>query len=242
MANILQHNIERFGMVTVMDVVLYGLDGNGAFKKPILFLDTLKMTNINTEGSAKEIRGGIGNDMLINYDFGRTANIEMQDALLSTESLAVLWGTSVGSTSIVDYNEVRSAKPTATPVAGSVYIYPVDGTTAIAEGADDFDDYTNGTSKESRFIYQVAVTDKDQIVLTNDNFPSVLRMVGETFVIDENTGVKKRIQIEIPKLKINSNFSFSLDAEGDASVFDFSGVALANSSGEIIKVKHLGNY
>lgn len=67
-------------------------------------------------------------------------------------------------------------------------------------------------------------------------------MVGETFVIDENTGVKKRIQIEIPKLKINSNFSFSLDAEGDASVFDFSGVALANGSGEIIKVKHLGNY
>lgn len=243
MANILQHNIERFGMVTVMDVVLYGLNGSGEFKKPVLFLDTLKMTNINTEGSAKEIRGGIGNDMLINYDFGRTANIEMQDALLSTESLAILWGTTVGSTSIVDYNEVRTSAPSATAEAGSVYIYPVDGTTtAIAEGASNFSDYTDGTSPEARFIYQVAVTDKDQIVLTNDNFPSVLRMVGETFVIDENTGVKKRIQIEIPKLKINSNFSFSLDAEGDASVFDFSGVALANNAGEIIKVKHLGNY
>lgn len=239
MANILQHNIERFGMVTVMDVVLYGLDANDKFLKPVLFLDTLKMTNINTEGSAKEIRGGIGNDMLINYDFGRTANIEMQDALLSTESLAILWGTTVKTTSIVDYNEVRTTAPTATAVAGSVYIYPVDGGTPVAEGADDFTDFVSG---EARFIYQVAVTDKDQIVLTNDNFPSVLRMVGETFVIDENTGVKKRIQIEIPKLKINSNFSFSLDAEGDASVFDFSGVALANSSGEIIKVKHLGNY
>jgi hypothetical protein len=240
MANILQHNVERFGMVTVMDVVLYGLDANDKFLKPVLFLDTLKMTNISTEGSAKEIRGGIGNDMLINYDFGRTANIEMQDALLSTESLAILWGTSVGSTTVVDYNEVRTTAPSATPVADSVYIYPTDGTSAaIAEGADDFDDYTSG---EARFIYQVASTSDDQIVLTNDNFPSVLRMVGETFVIDENTGVKKKIQIEIPKLKINSNFSFSLDAEGDASVFDFSGVALANTSGEIIKVKHLGNY
>lgn len=240
MANILQHNVERFGMVTVMDVVLYDLDANGKFLKPVLFLDTLKMTNINTEGSAKEIRGGIGNDMLINYDFGRTANIEMQDALLSTESLAILWGTEVGSTSLVDYNEVRTTAPSVTPVAGSVYIYPTDGkTAAIAEGADDFTDWTSG---EARFIYQVASTSDDQIVLTNDNFPSVLRMVGETFVIDENTGVKKRIQIEIPKLKINSNFSFSLDAEGDASVFDFSGVALANASGEIIKVKHLGNY
>ena len=239
MANILQHNIERFGMVTVMDVVLYGLNGSGEFKKPVLFLDTLKMTNINTEGSAKEIRGGIGNDMLINYDFGRTANIEMQDALLSTESLAILWGTTVGSTSIVDYNEVRTSAPSATAVAGSVYIYPTDGSTAIAEGEDNFTSYSTG---EARFIYQVALTTQDEIVLTNDNFPSVLRMVGETFVIDEGTGVKKRIQIEVPKLKINSNFSFSLDAEGDASVFDFSGVALANSSGEIIKVKHLGNY
>lgn len=141
MANILQHNVERFGMVTVMDVVLYDLDANGKFLKPVLFLDTLKMTNINTEGSAKEIRGGIGNDMLINYDFGRTANIEMQDALLSTESLAILWGTEVGSTSLVDYNEVRTTAPSVTPVAGSVYIYPTDGTTAaIAEGADDFTD------------------------------------------------------------------------------------------------------
>lgn len=141
MANILQHNVERFGMVTVMDVVLYDLDANDKFLKPVLFLDTLKMTNINTEGSAKEIRGGIGNDMLINYDFGRTANIEMQDALLSTESLAILWGTEVGSTTIVDYNEVRTTAPTATAVAGSVYIYPTDGkTAAIAEGADDFAD------------------------------------------------------------------------------------------------------
>ena len=239
MANILQHNVERFGMVTVMDVVLYGLDTNDKFLKPVLFLDTLKMTNINTEGSAKEIRGGIGNDMLINYDFGRTASIEMQDALLSTESLAILWGTEVGTTTIVDYNEVRTTAPSVTPVAGSVYIYPTDGSTSLAEGEDDFSNFTSG---EARFIYQVASTSQDQIVLTNDNFPSVLRMVGETFVIDENTGVKKRIQIEIPKLKINSNFSFSLDAEGDASVFDFSGVALANASGEIIKVKHLGNY
>jgi hypothetical protein len=244
MANILQHNIERFGMVTVMDVVLYGLDDDVKFLKPILFLDTLKMTNISTEGSAKEIRGGIGNDMLINYDFGRTATIEMQDALLSTESLAILWGTTVGDTKVVDYNEVRAARPTGvTAVPGSVYIYPVDGTTAaIAEGESDFEDYTDGTSPEARFIYQVEVTNKEEIVLTNDNFPSVLRMVGETFVIDERTGVKKKIQIEVPKLKINSNFSFSLDAEGDASVFDFSGVALANESGEIIKVKHLGNY
>lgn len=302
--NILQHNIERFGMVTVMDVVLYDIV-TGA---PKLFLDTLKMTNINTEGSNKEIRGGIGNDMLISYDFGRTANIEMQDALLSTESLALLWGTAVAPATVKDVNIVASAAPGDTPVAGSVYIYPTNGTSSpIAEGADDFSAYTTG---EARFIYKTAVgttsatygftsvdadmnvyipnavaitsvvgattgaiayvfdaetskiyidqaeltlnagetvtvtydkADGEQITLTNDNFPSAMRMVGSTFVIDENTGVKKHIQIEIPKLKINSNFSFSMDAEGDASVFDFSGVGLSDG-GDVIKLKYLGNY
>jgi uncharacterized Zn ribbon protein len=66
-------------------------------------------------------------------------------------------------------------------------------------------------------------------------------MVGTTFVIDQDSGKKKLLQIIIPKLKINSNFSFTMDAEGDASVFDFNGVALSDG-GQLIIVKYLGNY
>jgi hypothetical protein len=68
-----------------------------------------------------------------------------------------------------------------------------------------------------------------------------MKLVGESFVIEEKTGKKKKIKIEVPKLKINSNFSFTMDAEGDASVFDFSGVALAQD-GELIKIQFLGEY
>jgi hypothetical protein len=322
MSNILQHNIERFGMVTVMDVVLYDINPNGSQGAPKLFLDTLKMTNINTEGSNKEIRGGIGNDMLISYDFGRTANIEIQDALLSPQSLAVLWGTSTSAVQEISHNvlveagTLKAAITAGTVKAGSVYVYPTDGsapqvvagneipssitkksrvlwieisvggtaanqtTTITALSApnnlDQIIELPNAVSVESvqddandnlGFVFDV-VTKKlyidaavlngaapgtvtitftistgefSEIKLTNDNFPVAMKLVGTSFVIEESTGKKKKIQIEIPKFKINSNFSFTMDAEGDASVFDFNGVALAQS-GELIKIQFLGAY
>jgi hypothetical protein len=249
MANILKHNIERFGMVTVMDVVLFDINT----KLPKIYLDTLKMTNINTEGSNKEIRGGIGNDMLISYDFGRTANIEIQDALISPDSLALLWGTTVNETAVtkqVTENKVGAETTgivtlSSTPVedtlkvmnalTGTLIPGTVSGTTFTPTTAENSDEISVVVT------YATLVAGAKEIVLTNDNFPEAMRMVGESFVIDETTGGKKRIQIDIPKFKINSNFSFSMDAEGDASVFDFSGVALAND-GEIIRIKYLGNY
>lgn len=250
MIGLLQHNIEKFGMVTVMDVTLYDSTG-----KPVLFLDTLKMTNINTEGSNKEIRGGIGADLLISYDYGRTANLEMQDALISPSSLALLWGTKVEEGS-VEYETKEEVVATAGVTNGILTLSDISIEGDLWVVGSDLDNaiqltFTAGESEESLeltegnsyTVYYTATGDAEtkQIVLTNDNFPSALRMVGQTFVIDETTNAKKLIQIEIPKFKINSNFSFSMDAEGDASVFDFSGVALS-ANGDILKVKYLGNW
>jgi hypothetical protein len=315
MSNILQHNIERFGMVTVMDVVLYDIGTGGVQGAPKLFLDTLKMTNINTEGNNKEIRGGIGNDMLISYDYGRTANIEIQDALLSPASLAVLFGTQISAVTEISHNVLVPSGGTVaagTIKAGSVYVYPVDGSDALAIGTSSIPTITTksrvlwietvaaGATKTTTFsssisdnvdkivqlpqnttgvtsviaagpisvpfVYDAAVqkvyidaaalddlgavlvvtitftvASGKEVTLTNDNFPIAMKLVGTSFVIEEATGKKKKIQIEIPKFKINSNFSFTMDAEGDASVFDFNGVALVQD-GELMKIQFLGDY
>jgi hypothetical protein len=264
MSNILQHNIERFGMVTVMDVVLYKVNSS----EPVLFLDSLKMTNISVEGNNKEIRGGIGNDMLISYDFGRTANIEMQDALISPDSLSFLWGkTSDGEplgVSNVDYedNEVHIALAAGTSPDPTVVHFILDnedakdgtyyalntsgstsGTVEVASGvvSKGSGSLTLVAGQEYRIFFTATEASGKLITLKNDNFPSAVKLVGTTFVINERDGSKKRVQIEIPKFKINSNFSFTMDAEGDASVFDFNGVALADD-GELIKFRYLGDY
>ena len=248
MSNILQHNIERFGMVTVMDVVLYDISNNGSQGAPKLFLDTLKMTNISTEGSNKEIRGGIGNDMLISYDYGRTANIEIQDALLSPASLAVLFGTVTKNVEEISHNVlVRKTADLPTPgaiKAGSLYVYPVDGGTPIEEEGSQAD-FPTSISEPVRILWiqtlETPIAGQKEVTLTNDNFPIAMKLVGTSFVIEETTGKKKKIQIEIPKFKINSNFAFTMDAEGDASIFDFNGVALVQN-GELMKIQFLGEY
>lgn len=257
--NILQHNIERFGMVTVMDVVLY--DTTGVNAEPVLLLDTLKMTNITTEGSNKEVRGGIGNDLLISYDFGRTASIEMQDALVSPDSLAFLWGTNATAEGATNYHVVETGLAVDDGagvgeiqldagvgfndiVAGNYFALNTDGSEDKIAVAIDTAGVVTGAltiGEDYKVFFERTSSTGRSITLSNDNFPSAVKMIGTTFVIDQDSGKKKLVQIEIPKLKINSNFSFSMDAEGDASVFDFSGVALSNG-GDLMKFKYLGNY
>jgi hypothetical protein len=78
-----------------------------------------------------------------------------------------------------------------------------------------------------------------EMVLKATDFPPTVRFIGETVVLDADKGQKVAFQVEIPKLKLNANFTLSLDAEGDPSVFDFSGVALSHN-GDLIKVRQLG--
>jgi len=101
---------------------------------------------------------------------------------------------------------------------------------------------TNSTVKRNVIVYfkETSGEDSKQLTLTTDNFPDTVHFVGTTFVIDQRTGKRKMMNIEIPKLKLGSGFEFTLEAEGDASTFDFSGVALSND-GDLIKMQYLGD-
>jgi len=99
--------LEKFGVVTVMDVELYDTvrhtektdnysigewDAKKTFEveKPVVYLDTLKITNINAEGPNKTATGGMAADTLIKY--GKKFTIEMQDALGRYGVLKNLYG------------------------------------------------------------------------------------------------------------------------------------------------------
>jgi hypothetical protein len=212
--------------------------------------------------------------MLISYDFGRTATIEMQDALISPVSLSFLWGKKYAEAEELNdvyYDRVETVTMVANAFGGNLgallNISAIETSSTIkayAMSVDSVDAEDSGEvditiSSEKKYVvnksgstvlkagqtykifYQALEENGTEIVLTNDDFPSAVKLVGTTFVIQESDGKKKRVQIEIPKFKINSNFSFTMDAEGDASVFDFNGVALANG-GELIKFRYLGDY
>ena len=84
---------KKFGVKEVMDVTFYDTVTN----KPVLFCDTLKMSNIENTAEETSARGGKGNAKLLSWDFNREATMAVQDALLSTRSFELLSGNKVTS-------------------------------------------------------------------------------------------------------------------------------------------------
>ena len=248
--SILQHELNRFGVVTVMDAMLYEYGSN----KPVLKLDTLKVSNITMDGSTKEIRGGMAADLLLTYNHSRTINVEITDALLSLHSLKALWGSSIQDVKAIRAEEnakvdTASTMPTwvntwvkkdggANPVIGTDYfILNKTKDKYITEATDlAVDDELVAYG----YVAVPASANAVETVLKSTTFPERLTLVGRTVFIDEATGKQVLAEIEIPKFQFGNAFDFNMDAEGDAATFNFSGVALAEgSSKELIKVKTL---
>lgn len=252
---LVQHQLDRFGVVTVMDAMLYDYSTG----KPILKLDTLKVSNLTFDGSSKEIRGGMAADLLLTYNHSRTVNVEITDALLSLYSLQQLWGSSIQDVSVIRAQETKKAIaadtiPTwtntfvkkdgaASPVVGTdlfvlnktkgAYVSATPATDSIAVG-DELVAY-GYVSVASASDYNPVET-----VLKSTTFPERVTLVGRTVFLDEASGKEVLAEIEIPKFQFGNSFDFNMDAEGDAATFNFSGVALADgTSKEIIKIKTL---
>lgn len=110
--------IQRFGVVTVMNADVYdfddSIDGSKTPEdiiklytedKKICHLDTLKIANVTVEGPEKTVTGGQYSNPLIK--FGKSARLEMQDALGNSEALDALCGTITeyeGSETVTSYD------------------------------------------------------------------------------------------------------------------------------------------
>lgn len=96
--------IQRFGVVTVMNAKVYDVVYNGTTpatvdeilamypeENALATLDTLKIANVSQDGPNKTVTGGQYSNPLIK--FGKSARLEMQDALGNNEALDALCGT-----------------------------------------------------------------------------------------------------------------------------------------------------
>lgn len=97
-------DITRFGIKEVADVAFYKLGDDGKpTGEPVMVFDTLKVSNIEFTAEQAEARGGKGNAPLIIWDYGREVTLTIEDALLSMETLALMFENDVtkGSDGIV---------------------------------------------------------------------------------------------------------------------------------------------
>jgi len=222
----------RYGLKEVANVIFFDISTN----KPVLFFDTLKVSTIENESESAEARGGQGNSKLMSWDFGRTASLTMQDALLSDTSLAMLSGNAVKTTGIRAVGrEVLTVSATPfkvslkdTPVGTTVTAYKVvngimveENTTFTATAKDVT--FTSGMAEgdQAMVFYEYLVTDVNatQVTFSGNAFPATYKVVGDTVVRGED-GIDRKMQFYIPKAKLQSTFSLSMDVE-NVSTFDF---------------------
>ena len=237
--------LDRYGIKEVADVTFYKLDDNGNPTSPVLYLDTLKVSNIEQTAENTSARGGKGNAELIMWDYGKEITVTLEDALFSAKSMAIMYGsvdvdgdaiigTDIGSNTIkktLRRSQVQSGKYVLNGVEKtlptSVTYYDANGT--VVSGAT----YSSTNYEYVTFDLDV---NGEEIVISADRFPGTYYVTGDTYARNEVTGRDEFFQFIIPKAKVQSEVTLTMEAEGDPSTFTMNLKVLRPESGEMMKL------
>ena len=245
---------EKYGLKEVANVTFYDI----TTKKPVLFLDTLKVSTIEQTAENVEARGGWGNPALITWDYNKEVNVTLEDALFSAASLKTIMGagievTKAGNAKVLDINENLTVnadgKVTLTykPKTGEK-IYALDREAneyveiTVASGNQATIKASIGKPGEAvQVFYKVEVEGEDsgsavEITIGASQFGGTYKVVGDTIVRSEKTGKDEPFQFVIEKAKIQSEVTFTMEAEGDPATFNLPLRVLRDEHNQMFKL------
>lgn len=174
----------RFGIKEVADVHFFNItdasaesaeatveafaDGGAA----VISFDTLKVSTIESTAENAEARGGKGNAALISWDYGREITVNLEDALMSMETLSLL--------------------------------------------------FENNPAGE------------DEVIINANKYPGTYAVVGTTYARNETDGKDHLFKFVIPKAKIQSETTLTMEAEGDPTVIGMTLKVLRAKNGDMM--------
>jgi len=247
----------RFGVKEVADVIFYDLANS---EKPVMFLDTLKMSNLENDAETSYVQGGKGNGRILGWDYNRTATFTLQDALMNPKMVAMQAGAEVKKGVVTAHKrEVLEAVDdggTATTVTLSES--PISGKTTVYSTEDGYDHGTEVTptaeAQAMTFVptdvpigskvvvyyqYETSVN-AEQIVISSDKYAGYYKVVGHTVIRNAKTNIDEAFEIEVPKAKIMSNFALNLTPDGDPAVFDITLDVFKTDNNDMVKLTRIG--
>lgn len=241
MANIL----DRYGIKEVADVTFYALDTNEKPTYPVLYLDTLKVSTIEQTAEEATANGGKGNAPLIVWDYGKEITVTLEDALFSPKSLAIMFGDADGINSNATTQVIRkTVHKSQIDANGGVTINGkrIVPTTDSDKGTGLFyynakGESVQGTSEEA--VYAVLVFQPKEIQtidVSANSFPGTYYVTGDTYARNEANGVDEFFQFIVPKAKVQSENTITMEADGDPSVFNMSLKVLRPKDGVMMKL------
>ena len=258
MANIL----ERYGIKEVADVTFFDIDT----EKPVLVLDSLKISTIEETAEQTEARGGKGNSPLIIWDYGKEITVTIQDALYSPKSMALMHAqnfednlhtvaaeTIYSNSKVLKYRNivVKNTDITKKQIkVGDDYFWTKMNVTSAEKTGTIKKIYNAAGEEEAELIseaafteagtytveYEVTASSITQIDISADGFPGTYKIVGDTWARNQRTGKDEFFQFIIAQAKMSANTTITLEAEGDPSVFDMELRVLRPDDGQMMRL------
>lgn len=219
-------------------VTFYEIAENGDPGVPVLYLDTLKVSTIEQTAENTSARGGKGNPELVSWDYGKEITLTLEDALFSAKSMALMYGVDIKDTG--DFGEettiLKTIPASEVTTDGKIKINGQDvEVTELkyydAEGKDVTSDKTGAVYATGKITVS-----GQKIVISSDKFPGTYYITGDTFARSEKTGKDEFFQFIVPKAKMQSEVTLTMEAEGDPSTFNMSLKVLRPENGEMMKL------
>lgn len=236
--------LDRYGVKEVMDGTFYQITEDGNIGAPVLYLDSLKVSTVEQTAENTSARGGKGNVELVSWDFNKEITVTLEDALFSAKSLAIMYGSvNADGEAVIDNAEtiyrtfrvdqiengkvqLRGGKEFTLPTEeGKVKYYTADGAVSTKEASD-------------AAYATVAVVGKaiQEIDISPDTFPGSYAFVGDTYIRSEITGRDEAFQVILPKVKMQSEVTLTLEADGDPTTFNMNLKVLRPAKGPMMKL------
>lgn len=230
--------IREVGLATFYDLVT---------NKALVQLTNLKTSGLENKGALVYARGGRGNPKIMGFNSDREGTVKLQDALFTTQVLAMMVGNGLATASQNIYTRdaltvaTNAASLNYTPVVTgaliSVYKLNADNThgaeltyTSSAVSAGKYTitgkllgffagDLANGSKVVAYYQNATDVT-ASKISVTSDKFSGTYKVVLDCLVRDAVTQADYAAQVIIYNAKMDNNWNFSMASTGDPSAFD----------------------
>lgn len=235
----------KFGVREICDVVFKANQavkiGSREFAKgqPVLYIDTAKTSTIEGAATTVYATGGKGNSRLIAWEGEKTLTFTVEDALLSPIGFAVLSGAGLFDTEGEKYQvhctavafvdkdgniELEDTISASAPVFVCEYEDGSIGTIITNLKVEDkkLTGATNHANKQVFVDYYVEKTaGVTELQIDAENFAGYYYVEASTLFRRESDGKDLPAEIIFPRVKIQSNFTFTMASTGDPSTFTF---------------------
>lgn len=178
------------------------------------------LTNSSISGTAQNsiIRNGIGNKTWSSIDYQKELSVEIQTNVIDLNQIALACGTEVIKGAVTTRARAKVLKDVNTHTLSPV---PEDDTKVIIVNTDT-DEIVEDAAIESGVItfrekgnykvmpYEyVSVPNAERIEIATDKFPSAMKLVMVTTMVDRNGKVIADVIIEIPRAKPAADFTIA---------------------------------